>query len=158
MIDGSVDRVFPRRDRTRIAPLNVQPGCTLNSVVIYDTLSTTPCAHARFGGSVVGDPSSLLSLRATRKAPRIADGSTVLHAAASAGNVLVLEALLAPRTAPGDAASDDDDDDGGAADKPRCDVWERDLQGRTALHVAAIKGQVSGRGGGYSDEAVANRN
>ena len=73
---------------------------------------------ARLQSKVEADP-ALASSRAAEYAPKVKDGFTPLHAAAEYGNLAVVRTVL---------------------DLPGVSPWSRDLQGRTALHVAAEQG------------------
>jgi len=89
----------------------VSQGKTASQKVVSEKM-------ARLHSKLEADP-ALASSRAVDLAPKVKDGFTPLHAASESGNLTVVQTLLG---------------------LPGVSPWSRDLQGRTALHVAAEKG------------------
>jgi serine/threonine protein phosphatase PrpC len=84
------------------------------------------------------DP-KLISIRSANMPP-LPDGYTLLHAAVHGGNGEVVTYLLEHYVIVD--SMDDYENDNGGVTGPRLDLNDRDLQGRTALHICAEMGHV----------------
>jgi len=104
------------------------------SNTLFSTCSKTKAmsdeARKKFQTTLQSDPSLCHTRSAKSSVP---DGYTLLHAAASANNIIAAEILLGMKK----------NDDGKGPGHPLVSVLTPDLQGRTALHVASEYGHTA---------------